>query len=290
MKEIVFIATVLVAVSETLAAQGLPFHTETALTTAFEQRAVRTFGMAQARGDADVFVSPLVILPFAPHQRVTTKVVIPLVHKRMSTGPDTRYSNVGIGDLGLGVKWAFFARNRRDGTTRLAVAGSVSLPTGSTGATFDDGNTAPRSLQLGAGTVSGGAMLIATFVRGRWGVSADLGHVRSASDNGFTFGPTTRYDLAVGLRVPNYVQTIRTQTLQFYLEWNGSVSAQNAQGGTQLSNSGGHVAYLSPGVQWVVLPQLLIEGSVQFPVIQDHNGTQPDFGVRPALGARFLFF
>ena len=86
------------------------------------------------------------------------------------------------------------------------------------------------------------------------------------------------------------VETIRTKTVQFYLEWNGSIMARSAQDGAVLPNSGGHVAYLSPGVQWVVLPQLLIEGSVQIPVFQDHNGTQPDFGVRPAFGARLLFF
>jgi hypothetical protein len=117
-----------------------------------------------------------------------------------------------------------------------------------------------------------------------------VGHDRAASDGSFSFGATTRYNVAVGLRFPFYVETIRTKTLQFYLEWNGSITARSTQDGTALTNSGGHVAYLSPGVQWVVLPQLLIEGSVQIPVIQDHNGTQPDFGVRPALGARFLFF
>jgi len=35
--------------------------------------------------------------------------------------------------------------------------------------------------------------------------------------------------------------------------------------------------------------RLLIEGSLQIPLLQDHNGSQPDYGVRPALGARFLF-
>ena len=40
----------------------------------------------------------------------------------------------------------------------------------------------------------------------------------------------------------------------------------------------------------MVLPQLLIEGSVQFPVIQRFNGTQANYGIRPAVGARLLFF
>jgi hypothetical protein len=273
-----------------LTAQGLPFHTETALTMGFEERGVRTFGAAQTRGDATVFASPLVVLPFAPHQRFTTKIVLPLLYKRLNTSPSPQYANAGIGDLTVAAKWAFFARNRRNGTARLAMEGAISLPTGSSNAEFADGSTAPRPLQLGRGVMGGGLILVGTLVRGPWGLSADVGHTRAASDGGFRFGATTRYDVAIGLRLPFYVETIRTKTLQFYLEWNGSITAHSAQDGAALPNTGGHLAYLSPGIQWVVLPQLLVEGSVQIPVIQDHNGTQPDFGVRPALGARFLFF
>ena len=290
MSRLVPLAVALVVATRTLTAQGLPFHTETALTMGFEERGIRTFGAAQTRGDATVFTTPLVVLPFAPHQHVTTKVVLPLLYKRYSTSPGPQYSNAGIGDVSVAAKWAFFVRNRPGGTTRLAMAGAVSLPTGSSKAEFADGSMAPRPLQLGKGVVSGGLSLVGTLVRGPWGLSADVGHTRAASDGGFRFGATTRYDVAVGLRLPSYVATIRTKTVQFYLEWNGSITARSAQDGAALPNSGGHVAYLSPGVQWVVLPQLLIEGSVQIPVIQDHNGTQPDFGVRPALGGRFLFF
>lgn len=290
MRPLVPLTVALVVTMRTLTAQGLPFHTETALTMGFEERGVRTFGAAQTRGDATVFVSPIVVLPFAPHHRVTTKVVLPLVYKRYNASPNPQYSNAGIGDLSVAAKWAFFASNRPGGTTRLAIAGAVSLPTGSSNAELADGSMAPRPLQLGKGVVSGSLSLMGTLVRGPWGLSADVGHTRAAPDGDFRFGATTRYDVAIGLRLPFYVATIRTKTLQFYLEWNGSITARSAQDGAVLPNSGGHVAYLSPGVQWVVLPQLLIEGSVQIPVVQDHNGTQPNFGVRPALGARFLFF
>lgn len=293
MKRVVALELFLFAAAGTLAAQGLPFHTETALTTAFEERGFRTFVMAQSRGDADVLLSPIVVLPFAPHQRVTSKLSVPLVYKRaddFNSPTALRYSNAGIGDLSLAIKWAFLALDRFAGTTRLALVGSVRVPTGPTDAELDNGVIAPRPLQLGRGALGAGATLVATAVRGRWGVSADVGHVRNATDDGFRFGSVTRYDVAVGVRFPDNVATIRTPTVQLYLEWNGSVSARNAQDGIELGNSGGHVAYLSPGAQWVVLPQLLMEASVQIPVVQDHNGTQPDFGVRPAVGVRLLFF
>ena len=276
-----------------VAGQGLPFHTPSALTTAFEERGVRVFSMVQSRGDMTGVVMPLVVLPFAPHQRLTTTVRLPLTYKRMRDpggAAGGAYSEGGIGDLELSAKFAFFVRNRFAGTTRVALILGASLPTGSTSAKTNDGLPAPRPFQLGTGAPSGSVALVTTIVRNRWGLSAAVGHTRHGTDADFHFGAETRYDLAVSIRVPEEVETIRTRTVQFYLEWNGSITQRATSGGSELVDTGGHVGYLSPGIQWVVLPQLLIEGSLQIPLLQDHNGVQPDYGVRPAIGARFLFF
>lgn len=281
------LAAALVAIPLAAQAQGLPFHTESALTTAFEERGLRAFTMVSRRGDATSAITPLVILPWAPHPRVTTRVVVPLVHKRFEP---MGYSQTGLGDVALAIKWAFHVRDRPAGTTRLALVASGTLPTGSTGATFENGTIAPPQLQLGKGTTTLGAALAGTIIRGRWGLNFDVGHVRSGTHDGFQFGSVTRYDVAIGFRVPDRVETIRTRTVQLYLEWNGVVTGRNEQQSVPVHDSGGHVAFLSPGVQWVVLPQLLIEGSLQIPVLQNYHGSQPSVGVRPALGARFLFF
>ena len=271
------------------AAQGLPFHTESALTTAFEERGLRAFTVVGQRGDATVATTPLVILPWAPDHRVTTRVAVPLVYKSFDSAGSS-YSRTGLGDMTLAVKWAVHVRDQLGGTTRLAVLASAGLPTGSTTARFDGGQLVPPSLQLGKGTATLGAALVGTLIRGRWGVTVDLGHARSGTHDGFRFGPVTRYDVGVGFRFPDHVNTIHTKTVQLYLEWNGSITGRSRQGDIPMPNSGGHIAYLSPGVQWVIIPRLLVEGSLQVPVLQNHNGTQADVGIRPAVGARFLFF
>ena len=273
--------------------QGLPFHTPSALTTAFEERGARAFSMVQSRGDVTGVVFPLVVLPFAPHQRLTTTVKLPLTYKKMrdpSGASGGAYADGGIGDLVLSAKFAFFVRNRFAGTTRVALILGASLPTGSTSATTNDGLPAPRPFQLGTGAPSGDVTVVTTIVRNRWGLNAAVGHTRHGTDDNFRFGAVTGYDLALSIRVPEEVETIRTRTLQLYLEWNGSITQRTRSGGSELVDTGGHIGYLSPGIQWVLLPQLLIEGSLQIPVLQDHNGLQPDYGVRPAIGARFLFF
>ena len=273
--------------------QGLPFHTPSALTTSFEERGIRVFSVVQSRGDVTGFVSPLVVLPFAPHERLTTTVKMPLIYRRMSDPGGASgdvYSKGGLGDLELSAKYAFFVRNRFAGTTRVALILAASLPTGSTSARLPNGLPAPRPLQLGTGAASGGATVVTTIVRDRWGLNAAVGHTRYGSDDDFRIGAVTRYDLAVSVRIPRDVKTIRTRTLQLYLEWNGSIAERTTLGGNRLADTGGHVGHLSPGLQWVVLPQVLVEGSLQVPVVQNHNGIQADLGVRPALGARFLFF
>jgi len=274
-------------------AQGLPFHTETALTMAFEERGGRIASRYVPRDSVSTWLAPFVVLPFAPHRRLSTRVVVPLVYRQLTTGASggaTPYREAGLGDIFVAAKWAFFVRDRRGGTTRLAVVGGISLPTGRTGARFDDGPEAPRPLQLGTGAVSGSATLVGTAIRGRWGVSADIGHRRHATADDFRFGPVTRYDVAVGLRFPARVETIRTRTWQIYLEWNGLVSARSRAAGAEIPDSGGHVGFVSPGVQWVPLPQFLLEASLQIPVVEDVNGSQLGYGLRPSLGVRFLFF
>ncbi len=205
MNRVVLLLAVLPGAPHHLAAQGLPFHTQSALTTAFEERGLRAFSMIQRRGDVTVAVSPLVVLPFAPHQRVTTLVSLPIVYKRMSGGAEAgsvSYSNAGFGDATFSVKWAFYGRDRFRGTTRLAVILSGGLPTGSTGATFDDGVLAPPPLQLGTGAVSGGITLVGTLVRDRWGstrMSATLDtHVTMGS--GSVPPPDTTFRLAFACR------------------------------------------------------------------------------------------
>lgn len=276
----------------TASAQGLPFHTPSALTTAFEQRGVRAFTMVLGRGNVTAVATPLVLLPWAPHQRVTTIVSVPYLWKRLDPAPMApggRYTNQGLGDVGVSVKWAFFKRDRFAGTSRVALIASARLPTGSSDARIG-GEVAPRGLQLGGGSPGFGATVAGTWIRNRWALSSALGRSASSADGEFRAGAVTRYDVAVGLRFPAYVETIRTRTLQLYLEWNGQVVARSRSGGQAVGDTGGHVAYVSPGLQWVVVPRLLLEASVQLPVVQDLNGVQPRFGVRPAVGIRYLFF
>ena len=291
-----------------LGAQALPFHTETAITTGFEESAARTFSSFFGRGglrdgvgitdpmerDIDVFVQAFGVLPYAITPMWTTRVIVPFVRKSMDfTAPDgvrQNYSTTGVGDVLVDTKWIFFTKNRLGGTTRVGIEGGVKVPLGKTDATLPDGTVALRSLQVGSGSWDFPFKALFTLTQGHGGLLANVGYRVNTTDDALKAGNIFGYDIAAALRfLPWVYKSLRDQTLVAYVELNGEVAARDKIAGTPNPDSGGHLLFLSPDLQWVPTPWLLFEGSVQFPIVQDLNGTQLKHGTRFQLGGRFRF-
>ena len=292
-----------------VSAQALPFHTETAITTGFEESAARTFAMFAGRHgllldgleipdpmqrEINVFIQPLAVLPYAINPMWTTRVIVPFVHKSMDfTAPEgarRHYSTVGVGDIIVDAKWVFLSKNRLRGTTRLGIEGGIKIPVGTTGATLPDGTVAPRPLQVGTGSWDFPFKALFTMTQGHFGLLSNAGYRVNTTHDGFKAGNVFSYDVAAALRfVPWVYRSLRDQSLVLYLELNGEVGARSEVGGLSAPDSGGHLLFLSPDLQWIPLPWLLFEGSVQFPIVQDLNGTQLKHSTRFQLGTRFRF-
>jgi len=292
-----------------LRAQALPFHTQTAITTGFEEQAARTFSAFFGRQglrrdgvgitdpmqrDIDVFVQAFGVLPYAITPMWTTRVVVPFVRKSMdfTTPGGTRsdYATSGIGDILVDTKWVFFSSNRLKGTTRLGIEGGVKIPLGGTDARMPDGTVAPRALQLGFGSWDFPLKALFTMTRDRFGLLANTGYRINTSDDGLEAGNIFSYDVAVGLRLAPWVyKTLKDKSLMVYLELNGEVAERDKIAGAPDPDSGGHVLFLSPDLQWIPTPWLLFEGSVQFPIVQELNGTQLEYDTRFQFGTRFRF-
>ena len=202
-----------------LTAQALPFHTETAITTGFEEEAARTFALFAGREgmlrdgeeipdpmlrDIDVFVQPVALLPYAITAMWTTRLIVPFVRKSMDfTTPDgvrRHYVTNGVGDVVLDTKWVFLSKNRLMGTTRLGVEGGVKIPLGSTNAQLPDGSPAPRPLQVGSGSWDFPFKALFTMVRRRVGLLFNVGYRVNTTDDDFKAGNVFSYDVAVALR------------------------------------------------------------------------------------------
>lgn len=98
------------------------------------------------------------------------------------------------------------------------------------------------------------------------------------------------YDVALGFRLlPQKYRSIDDDTFVFYLELNGTVAQRDDFTAEAVSDSGGHVLFLSPDLQWIPTPWLLFEASFQVPIVQDLNGTQLGYDTRLQVGSRIRF-
>ncbi|MBI2986529.1 MAG: transporter [Deltaproteobacteria bacterium] len=225
---------------------------------------------------------------------LTLGVTLPIVQKHLefstSSGTKTIRSS-GLGDLSLVGVYRFYRRDVSRATTQFSLIGGVKAPTGSTSQSDRDapllpGNNRkrlPKPLQPGSGSWDGVLGVAAFQNLDRLSFYGSVqGKINSEHDN-FRFGNNLHYDFTV-----DYV-TLQERNLFFVLELNGISSGRNEENGRNLRNSGGHTLFVSPGVEYLPLPYVILESSVQIPIVQDSNGRQPEKRVSLVFGVRYLF-
>ncbi len=279
-------------------AQGPPINTETAIITGLEGAAVRSFLKYTKKtgslsggktGRLSIVALPIVV----PYEVIPNKFIIigkiPYIEKDRkieSGGGVERLSSAGFGDFSLSVKYLIYQKDALKQTTRAILIGGIKFPTGK-----DDKPGLPQPLQIGSGSFDYTAGFAATYVKGRFGINADLLYTLKTEANNFEFGDTLRYDLALGWRlIPAVYKTYPAKQLNLYLELNGLYSQKNEQGGTKLANSGGNTLFLSPGIQFIPGRTFLVEASFQIPIAEDLNGSQLETDYAFLVGFRWLIY
>ena len=166
----------------------------------------------------------------------------------------------------------------------------MKAPTGAHDLVDTDGRLLPPALQRGSGSWDPMANLIMTYVpaagRGRWTFTGDIGVRLTAESNAVEVGNQVGYDGMVKYRVYPVRHPGRDTFL--LLELNGRWQDRARVGGGLTSDSGGHVPYLSPGIQFLLRRNLILEGGVQLPVMNDLNGTQLAPSSRVLAGLRYI--
>jgi len=311
---VLVLAAAVAAGSRSAAGQALPVHAETAITAGFQENAARgtlAFFGRSAAGEVgaaadgaeagarpgstlDVLVVGTGIIPFSLSPLWTVRLRLPWLTKdvriRSPGAAEPVFETSGFGDPVADTKWIFYRNDRRGATTRVGILAGVKAPVGDTDARLSSGEVASRPLQLGTGSWDFPFTLVATNSQGRWGMVGNLGWRLNTRSDGFDAGDVFTYDLVLGYRLlPKTYGDLRDQTLVGYVELNGEVSGQDRVDGTRNADSGGHVLFLSPDLQWIPAPWLLFEASLQVPVVQELDGSQLDHDVRFHLGSRIRF-
>lgn len=288
------VATFLLAPRNVLA-QGPPINTDTPIMLGIQGRGTRTFvkvvRRTQLLENGQEIDDPMdrsviaTVLPFAvPYNLFSDKLqvglVAPFVNVNLST-IEGEQSNGGIGDVQLSAKYLLYQRDRRNETFRIASKAGVKLPTGD-----DEGLPA-----LGTGSTDYFVTTVAGWIRGRIGIYGEGIYRFNTSNEHVDFGDTVSYNFAFSYRLlPAIYETYPSPQLNGYLELNGTTAGRNARGGQTVENSGGTLVFLSPGIQYVGGRRWLIEGTFQYPIVNDPNGTQLATSWTSSFGLRVLLF
>ena len=300
--------TTILSLTVVAVAQGPPINTNTAFVVGLEGAAVRSFGKVVRKStlfadgkkvnnalDQEVTVSALpVMVPYEiiPNKLVVIGAIAYLDKSMIWTLDGTRKSrgDAGLGDLKLLAKYQFVQHDTKRSSFRMTYLGGLKLPTGRADAT-DDGGPLPAPLQLGTGSYDFIAGSIATYVRNRWGLNAEAILNKNTKAHDYKFGDILSLNFALGYRIfPGVYEIYPSPYATVYLELLSQISGKNLERGVKLDDTGGMIVFLSPGIQYVLSRTLLVEASLQYPVLQDLNGTQlgTDFSVN--VGIRWLIF
>ncbi|MDV2504070.1 MAG: transporter [bacterium] len=261
-------------------------------TTFVEGTVLRTFGeivhKEGASQELDIYRVPAIgqyqIMPDA-----TIAVLIPYVEKRRkvtSGGTTSVRSTSGLGDVRVTGKYRFWHKDVPFGVTQAAVFGGLEVPTGSDSERDNVGALLPISLQLGSGSVD---PFVGAAV-GRTGRTHSLegGAQYQINTKGeeFELGDEVRYDLTYQYQI--FPPQIENSQLNLTVELNGKHVEKHELAGRKLNNSGGDTLFVAPGLQFLI-NTVIFEGSIQLPIFQDLNGTQPETDYNVLVGMRYLF-
>lgn len=227
---------------------------------------------------------------------LTLGITQPFLQRRLRfDGPDGERQVIaadGPGDLMAVGVYRFFRRDVERSTTQVSLLGGLKLPSGATDIedsnlprlTGSQGTRLPPSLQLGSGSVDGIVGLAGFHNMDRLSFYADVqGKLNTEGAQDFQAGNGVFYDLTA-----DYV-LLPQRNMFVLLELNGISTSRAEQAGRTVRDSGGQLLFISPGLQYLPLPYLILEASVQVPIYRDLNGRQlaPDWSV--VVGVRYLF-
>lgn len=208
--------------------------------------------------------------------RLTAFATIPfLLHRDVDARGKRVRSDSAVGDLTLLGRYTFFVDDYAPlSTRRVALLGSVKLPTGA-----ERFGTPTFDPMLGA---------VGTWAANRHELDVDGLYTITTERKDFEAGDRLSYDVAYRYRLWPARFGRRAMQLNGIVELNGAWTDQARRDGRTVRNSGGHILFLSPGVQFVTT-RWILEASVQLPVLQDLNGPQLETDVIAVLSLRLPF-
>jgi len=225
--------------------------------------------------EADLLVVPQ-ILVYGITPKLTAFGILPiLAHREIEAGGRTVVRDEALGDFTLLGRYTFFQDDYAPlSTRRLAFLGGMKFPSGA-----DRFGTPSFDPILG---------LVGTWAADRHELDGDLLYTVTTERQDFEAGDRLRYDLAYRYRLwPDRFRG-RLMQLNALIELNGSWTSVTRVEGRTRGDTGGHVLFVSPGLQFIT-SRFVVEASLQLPIVQDLRGPQLETDLVGVLSVRIPF-
>ncbi len=264
-------------------AQGPPINTDSPILLGISGAGVRSFVkvIKKSSQDEDLTVTVLpVVIPYNVTTRLLVGGVFPYFNKELDTNTGSMSSS-GFGDTKLFAKYVVHQIDRKQETIRFVVKSSVTLPTG-------DEDAEPA---LGDGTTDYSFGVVAGWIKPRVSLTTEGVYSLNTSRSGMNYGDSFAYNIALGYRLsPAVYERYPSPQVNVYLELNGITTKRDVLNSQSDKDTGGTTLLLSPGIQYVGGRKWLVEGSIQFPIVENLNGSQLETDIIASLGMRILLF
>lgn len=237
---------------------------------------------------ATSFVS---VLGYGVTNKLALFGVLPYLDKDLDVtvaGNRINRSESGLGDVSVFGRYTVVQHDQPGSTFRVAPFFGVKAPTGDDDERDKFGRL-PPSVQSGTGAwdVFGG--VVGTYQTFAFQADGQVSYRINNKANNFEPGDEFRLDGSLQYRLlPRTLGDGVPSFLYGVLETNLVYRDKNKVNGSNDDNSGGTTVFLSPGLQYVT-KRWIVEGVVQFPVIQNLHGNalENDYVIR--TGVRFNF-
>ena len=218
----------------------------------------------------------------------------------VSTGPEgdvdldtARGGDDGVGDIAVFGRYTFLRHHALTSTTLVAATLGVKLPSGSTKGRDDNGDVLDAHTQLGTGSTDILMGLSASHAVDRFSLAANvLASITTEGELGATshqFGDSLNYDVTAKYRVlPTVLNNSSTRwfvSLGLNGEWRGHEQVE----GVRVFDSGGHVFYITPGLQAIIGKKWIFETTYQAAIFHDLKGTQLGEDYKVSGSLTYLF-
>ncbi len=226
---------------------------------------------------------------FGLNRDLTLALNVPYVNRRLHRSGRPTLRSQGLGDITLSGKYRYYQDSGVSKTTEAAVLLGLELPTGRTDRR-DDGMRLAQPLQPGSGSLDTILGTAFTHIDDRFLINADLFWKINAKADNFRFGDTYRFDVGAQYRIyPERYERSDQLTVLLIAELNGSYAGRNRLHSVTQRDSGGFKVLASPGIQVILSETLLLEASLQLPIIQNLHGTalEQEYGTIAGLRWRF---